>query len=158
MRHTDQRDFMISLARNAVSTVAPEELPFFEAASEAYFRDPERALAADRGRDEILGSGIDTVVALVSPVALAVAAAVYKQLTDQVGAAVVRGGGRLVRRIFRRRGRQTEPAAQLPATLSEDDLKRVAQVVRERALALGLTGSRVDALVDAVLASLTNDE
>lgn len=158
MRYTDERDFVISLARDAVSAVAPEELSFFAATSEAYFRDPERVLAGDRGHEKILGSGIDTVVALVSPVALAVAAAVYKQLTDRVGAAVVRGGDRLVRRVFRRRGRLTEPAAQLPATLGEEERKRVAQVVRERAQALGLASSKVDMLVDSVLASLTNDE
>jgi hypothetical protein len=34
----------------------------------------------------------------------------------------------------------------------------VARVVRERAQALGLTGAKVDALVDSVLASLTDDE
>lgn len=158
MRDTNQRDFVTSLARDAVSAVAPEEMPFFAATSEAYFRDPGRVLAGDRGGDEVLGSGIDTVVALVSPVALAVASAVYQQLTDKAGAAVVRGGGKLVRRVFRRRRGSLEPAAQLPATLSEEERERVAHVVRERAQALGLTGSKVDALVDSVLASLTNDE
>ncbi|SDN68761.1 hypothetical protein [Allokutzneria albata] len=69
--------FVTTLARNVVAARAPEELPFFAAACAAYFRNPRRALAGRTRSDEVLGAGVDKKVALLSPVALAVAEAVH---------------------------------------------------------------------------------
>ncbi|MCP3801358.1 hypothetical protein NLX83_19025 [Allokutzneria sp. A3M-2-11 16] len=91
-------DEVTTLARGVVEACAPEELPFFAAASAAYFRDPRRALAGRKRSDEVLGSGLDTAVALLSPVALAVAAAVYEagaRDEDDVRAVVARRAAEL---------------------------------------------------------------
>ncbi|MDP9643228.1 hypothetical protein J2S53_003173 [Actinopolyspora lacussalsi] len=167
----------MTTARRVVESLAPEELPFFEAASEEFLRDPERATAIRRRGDEALGSGIDTVVALLSPAALAVAAAIYDQLVDRAGDAVVRGGDRVLSRIrarFRRRaevesddgtvaeGSTTEPATAESLTaesltagpLTDEQRERVREVAEARARALGLSEDRVRLLVGAIVDSL----
>ncbi|WP_143013160.1 hypothetical protein [Actinopolyspora mzabensis] len=172
----------MTTARRVVESLAPEELSFFEAASEEFLRDPERATAVRRRGDEALGSGIDTVVALLSPAALAVAAAVYDQLVGRAGDAVVRGGDRVLSRLrarFRRRaevehedgdaaeGSTTEPvtaesataesatAESLPAgPLTDEQRARVREVAEARARALGLAEDRVRLLVGAIMDSL----
>jgi hypothetical protein len=152
-----------ALARRAVAEVAPDELPFFAATSDAYFRDPHGALTGGRRPTETLGSGFDIVVALASPVALAVATSVYQALTDKAGEAVVRGGGRLARRLWarlRRRDAQAPPAPD-PAiirALTPDQRARLRRVAEERARALDLTEDKVQLLVSAIMDGLDGDE
>lgn len=121
----DRGDFVHTVARGVVAAVAPDELALFEPVSRAYLRDPER-VPARRGRPgEVLGSGIDVAVELVSPVALAVADATYDRLVGEAGEAAV--GGRL------------------------DELHALAG---ERASALGLPGDRAKRVADALRAHL----
>ncbi|MGJ7907897.1 hypothetical protein ACOQFL_15615 [Actinopolyspora sp. H202] len=161
----------MTTARRVVESLAPEELPAFAATSEAFLRDPDRVTAVRRRGDEALGSGIDTVVALLSPAALAVAAAVYDQLVGRAGDAVVRGGDRVLSRLrarFRRRAElESEDGAaaeestveSLPAgPLTEEQRARVREVAEARARALGLAEDRVRLLVGAIMDSLDRDE
>lgn len=156
MDRSEQRDFVRSLARHVVDTMAPEELAFFAAASDSYFRDSAHALADRRRSDEVLGSGFEVAVTLITPVALAVAAAIYQQLTDKAGAAVARRGLRLIARI-RRRGNETKPPAAV-APLTEEQRAEVRRIAEERARALGLPEDRVQLLVGAILDGLDQDE
>ena len=145
----EQREFVQLLARRAVSAIAPEELPFFAAATEAYFRDPDHSLGKPKRSDEALGSGFDVVITLLSPVALAVAGAVYQALTEKAGKEVVRRGGRLLARLLRRRrGVAAGPPITLP--LSESQRAEVRRVATERARELGLDDEQVRALVEAI--------
>ncbi|MFD7656280.1 hypothetical protein ACFV4N_20110 [Actinosynnema sp. NPDC059797] len=127
----DRGDFVHTVARGVVAAVAPDELALFEPVSRAYLRDPER-VPARRGRPgEVLGSGIDVAVELVSPVALAVADATYDRLVGETGEAAVCGsGGRL------------------------DELHALAG---ERASALGLPGDRAKRVADALRAHLERE-
>ncbi|SFE60577.1 hypothetical protein SAMN04487819_1182 [Actinopolyspora alba] len=171
MGEDERREFTVTTARRVVESLAPEELPFFEAASEEFLRDPDRATVVRRRGDEALGSGIDTVVALLSPAALAVAAAVYDQLADRAGDAVVRGGDRVLSRLrarFRRRvevesddDSETEPATAESLTagpLTDEQRERVREVAEARARALGLAEDRVQLLVGAIVDSLDRDD
>ncbi|SDP74591.1 hypothetical protein SAMN04487905_10874 [Actinopolyspora xinjiangensis] len=176
MGEDERREFTVTTARRVVESLAPEELPAFAATSEAFLRDPERLLAGRRCGDEALGSGIDTVVALLSPAALAVAAAVYDQLVDRAGDAVVRGGDRVLSRLrarFRRRSAvegdedsATEPETAEPETagslttgpLTDEQRERVREVAEARARALGLTEDRVRLLVGAIVDSLDRED
>ncbi len=156
MDRSEQRDFVYSLARLAVSSVAPDELPFFAATSESYFRDPDHALADRHRSDQVLGSGFDIVVTLISPVALAVAAGVYQLLTEKAGEALARKGLRLLGRL-RRNGKESETrSVSLP--LTDEQRVEVRRVAEERARALGLTEDQVRLLVGAILAGLDQGE
>jgi hypothetical protein len=153
---SEQRDFVYSLARHAVGSVAPEELAFFAATSESYFRDPDHALADRHRSDQVLGSGFDIVVTLISPVALAVAAGVYQLLTEKAGEAVARKGLRLLGRL-RRNGKEAE-ARPVSLPLTDEQRVEVRRVAEERARALGLTEDQVRLLVGAILDGLDRRE
>ena len=154
MKRLEQRDFVQSVARRAVTSMAPEELPFFAAASDAYLRDPDHSLAKPRRSDEALGSGFDVVITLISPVALAVAGAVYQALTEKAGDAVVRRGGRLLSRLIRRK----RVAAPVLLPLSESQRAEVRRVAEQRARELGLDDEQVRSLVDAIDDGLGDDD
>lgn len=176
MGEDERREFTVTAARRVVESLAPEELPAFAATSEAFLRDPDRVLAGRRRGDEALGSGIDAVVALLSPAALAVAAAVYDQLVGRAGDAVVRGGDRVLSRLrdrFRRRtelesddGSASEESTAEPVAaeslttgaLTDEQRERVRGVAEARARALGLAEDRVQLLVGAIVDSLDRDE
>lgn len=145
-------EFIAATARSAVATVAPQELPFFPATCAAYLRDPERALAGRRRRDETLGSGVDTIVELVSPVALAVAAAVYQQLVDRAGEQMTRGAGRLFARLRRKAIDTSRPVPSAP--LSDEQRAELRRVAEARARALGLDDEQVQLLVGAIMDGL----
>jgi len=149
---SEQRNFVHSLARHAVRDIAPDELPFFAAASESYFRDPDHALADRRRTDQVLGSGFDIVVTLISPVALAVAAGVYQQLTEKAGEAVARKGLRLIARI--RRSAKESEATPVSLPLTDEQRVEVRRVAEERARALGLDDDQVRLLVGAIMDGL----
>ena len=60
------------LSRDVVAALAPAELPLFNTVSREYAKDPERALKAAAGREEILGFGVE-VGLLLTPVVISIA-------------------------------------------------------------------------------------
>lgn len=149
------------MARHAVGELAPAELPFFTATSDAYFQDPHRALTGGRRTDDVLGSGFDVVVTLISPVALAVAAAVYEKLTEEVGGTVVRGGKRLGQRLWRRlrrRAPEPGPPPRISRPLTAEQRAALRAVAQARARALGLPEEKVQLLVGAILDGVDRDD
>ncbi|WP_157440131.1 hypothetical protein [Actinokineospora inagensis] len=138
----DHEDFVVSTARAVVTAVAPDELALFGPISAAYSRAPEK-VAARRGRPgEVLGSGIDVVVALVSPVALAVATATYNRLVDRAGDAVVDAGGKLWKRARDR----ARPAVEI----TDGQLAELHRMAHEKALELGLSEEQATRVADAL--------
>jgi len=122
-----------------VTKLAPDELIFFDAASEAFFHDQDKKdRAAGPGRDP-LAFGLDEIVNLVTPVALAVSAAVMSELTKRTATAVVdrgkRGAGWL-----RGKRKKAEPAPldAAPVVLAPRELSRIRDVAGDKARALGL--------------------
>jgi hypothetical protein len=84
----DERTSLI--AKRVVARLAPEELIFFDAASEAFRRNGQKV----RPGGDPLGFGLTEVVALVTPVALAVSAAVVDDLVGRTATAAVDRGRR----------------------------------------------------------------
>jgi hypothetical protein len=111
------------LARRVVAGVAPEELPFFDPASDQFFRDRRRRRWR-RGDDRVLGYGRGNVIALVTPAALLVASTIVQRLVDRTGDAVIdrssKLGGRLLRRAAGRwRAHRSPTAAGVPAAATD---------------------------------------
>ncbi|HXM56012.1 MAG TPA: hypothetical protein VOB72_11535 [Candidatus Dormibacteraeota bacterium] len=139
MSDATDRDRIVELARTVVTELAPEELPIFDPVSERCVRDPERGLAVGRSRDDILGFGVDVAVPLLTPVAVAVAAEVVREVAMRTAGAL------------RRRARPAEaPAPRLtPAQLAE-----IHAIALGKARAARLGEARAAALADAVVAAL----
>ena len=79
-----EADLAAELARDFVSKEAPYELPLFEATSEEFRRNPDRALAGDEAKDEMLGFGVDMALTVLTPIALVVAKDVVMFVTAEV--------------------------------------------------------------------------
>jgi hypothetical protein len=132
-------EFVVEVARSVVAKLAPDESPLVDVVGQAYLRDPKKVLDQGGRRAPGLGSGIDTVVAMLTPVALAVGASVYQHLVDKAGGAVVDGGGKLLRKVFRR-------------DRAEADV--VWRLVKARAVELGRSEAEAERIADALIAEL----
>ncbi|RLK58033.1 hypothetical protein [Actinokineospora cianjurensis] len=146
------------IARAIVGKLAPEELVFFEPASEAYFRDRDRDPdgTGGRARRDPLAFGVTEVVALVTPVALVVSAAIADEVVGRTATAVVdRGvrGARWLRHKVRGGNRPELPAR---VEFDEHELARIRASAAEKARAMGLAEEQVSLFVDALIGGLTD--
>jgi hypothetical protein len=153
-------------AREIVARAAPQEMPLFRATSEAYFADPEKALAENKPKDEMLGFGIEAAALLLTPVIIDVVRRVAIALVNSAGDAVEKEGseavGGFVHKLFQRGKGKGEAAAEGEATddvpdLSEEQLKEVREIAYSRALELDVPEDRAGLLADAVVGSLATD-
>ena len=148
-------DLVAELARATVERAAPEELPLFAPMSEAYLADPT-ALEPGKGRDEMLGFGVEAAAMLVTPVALQVARDVLGFLHEQLRErAREQGEGAIDRIIARLVGKKDETAAAEPAAeLTDAQLEQVRALAFEKARSLKLSDSRAELLADSLVGSL----
>ena len=159
----DEQDLVAALARDAVASTAPEELPLFRRTSEAYFEDPSGVLAKAESKDEALGFGVEAALVLVTPAALAVATSVVQYLSNEVGGALKEEVGPrikdLVEGLFRRgedatKGEDTKDSEDPePPELTKEQLDEVYRVANTVARRL-LPADRASTLADAVVGRL----
>lgn len=124
--------FVVDFGRDIVTELAPDELSVFDAMGAAFLRNPRRVLSGRAQPGAVLGSGIETVVLAISPVALAVATAVYQKLVDETAAATVKQAMKVAGRLGR--AKRDEP---LPEITPE---RRDAAADGTRTLVENLTG------------------
>jgi hypothetical protein len=148
-------DLVAELARATVERAAPEELPLFGPMSEAYRSDPQ-ALEPGKGRDELLGFGVEAAAVLITPVALQVARDVLGFLHDQLRErAREQGEGAIDRLVARLVGKKDDAAAAEPVPeLTDAQLEQVRSLAVEKARALRLSDSRAELLADSLVGSL----
>jgi hypothetical protein len=157
-------ELVAALARRAVASAAPGELPLFRATSRAYFEDPASLLTARAGADDMLGFGPGEAALLLTPVALDVARRVVDFVLDHVrataeaeaGAAVEGATARLLHRVGV--GDGPEPAAQAapePPLLSPEQLREVRRVALEKARQMQLPEATADLLADSLVGGLS---
>lgn len=145
------------LARDQVARIAPQELPLFRYISQEYFRDPDQALGARTGRDEMLSFGIEIAASFLTPIILSVLSQVVRFLAEQVMKSVEAESSSLidayVKRMFKafRAGDQDEG---LPPPLTLLQLAEVRTVVLDRCRALHLADDQAALLADSIVGSL----
>lgn len=164
-------ELVVALARATVERAAPEELPIFPAASEAYLerRDPSKQT---RG-DPMLGFGVDAAVVLLTPVALTVAKDVLGflrvQLKKQADEHADEAFDWLVKKLLRRGDDgKAEPGAPPapppeggaptpepePPELTDEQLEEVRALAIEKAKQLKLPKNKAELLADSLVGSL----
>lgn len=148
-------DLVAELARATVARAAPEELPLFAPMSEAYLADPN-ALDQAKGRDEMLGFGVEAAAMLVTPIALQVARDVLGFLHEQLRErAREQGEGAIDRIIARLVGSDKgEVANEAVPDLTDAQLEQVRAIAFEKARSLKLSDSRAELLADSLVGSL----
>ncbi|BCJ76843.1 hypothetical protein CS0771_63870 [Catellatospora sp. IY07-71] len=137
------------LARWVAAQVAPEEDELFTVLDAAYRKDPALLSGRGSGDDEMLGFGVETVAALMTPVVLAAVTEVMRYLTEQYGTT-------LRARLSLRRTRRE---AAEPATPAIDDaqLAHVRSIVLDKCTQAGIDEGRSRLLADSVAGALRND-
>jgi hypothetical protein len=150
------------VARDLVARVAPQEMPLFRATSEAYFADPEKALAENKPKDEMLGFGVEAAALLLTPVIIDVVRRVAIALVNSAGDAVEKEGseavGGFVHKLFHRgKGKDGGEAKADVPDLSHEQLQEVREIAYSRALELDVPEDRAGLLADAVVGSLATD-
>ncbi|GAA1623899.1 hypothetical protein ACFQY4_14995 [Catellatospora bangladeshensis] len=138
------------LARLVAAQVAPEEDELFTVLDAAYRKDPARLTAGGSGDDEMLGFGVETMAALMTPVVLAVVTEVMRYLTEQYGTSL---RSRLSLRRARRDAAATEPAT--PA-IDDAQLAHVRSIVLDKCTQAGIDEGRSRLLADSVAGALRN--
>ncbi len=127
---TTAQEFVLDLAREIVGEVAPAELPGFAVLGEGFLRDPGRVLNSRVRSGATLGSGIDTQILVVTPIALAAATVVYEHLLGEAAGYALRRVARAVKGLRR--------AKPVPGEITDE--ARDAAVAGTRALVREQTG------------------
>src|SRR5215467_2041622 len=65
-----QEQAIADVARHVVADVVPEELPLFRPLSQAYFKNPQKALKSKGGADQMLGFGATAAATMMTPLIL----------------------------------------------------------------------------------------
>lgn len=149
-----EADLISDAAHLVVRRVAPDEEEIFALVGEAFRRDPERLLKTRGRADEMLGFGIDTTIALITPVVLAAVAEVVKYLAMEAAAAVDTRSR--LRRLLNRKEKPAVVAAPAPVTLDETQRARVREIVLDKCRQAGVAADRADLVADAVVGVLSS--
>jgi hypothetical protein len=150
-------ELVSEVARGILADVAPDELPMFGMASEAFLKDPSRA--AGRGNDdEMLGFG-GGELELLTPVVLTVTSGVVSFLvTTLLTAAKAESQAIIqqrVRQLFKRFG-SGDPSQPKPAglALTREQLVEVRRVAFEIATRTGVTAAQAALVADSTVGQL----
>ena len=91
MTDLTQNELVSEIARDVVTQIASQELPIFQAVSEAYFANPGNALKGLKSEDRVLGFGLDPTAVLLTPVVLHVLSEIFQFLVPIAKKAVEDG-------------------------------------------------------------------
>lgn len=123
--------FTDDLARDLVAELAPDELPVFELVRAGFEQDPARMLGRGDRPGSVLGSGFETVLLVVTPVALAVAAAVQQHLIDRAAGFTVDAAVRAAKKGWRSRRGSPPPPPEITDSMRDEVTSGTRQLVEE---------------------------
>lgn len=129
----DQQQAVADLARQVVAEMAPDELPMYRPLSQAYFKNPEKAVKGGGGKDQMLGFGAMEAMAVMQTIPILDAThAVVHEMLIMVGTHV---GFLVLRAAMRGEKAGEEVARELTPThvarLRQVALKHLDQIERE---------------------------
>jgi len=151
-----QNQLITDFSRDLLVQLSPQELPSFRATSEAYFKNPEKTLASQGGKDEMLGFGTAEAVTLLAPVILAVSTEVVNFLSEEVQKSFKEESSGLVSEMVKKLFTKfrSEEAEKEPPPLTVEQLTQVREIALKKARLLKLSEARAKLLADAVVGSL----
>ncbi|MFC4063678.1 hypothetical protein [Actinoplanes subglobosus] len=123
--------FTDELARGLVAEISPAELPVFELVRAGFEEDPARMLGRGDRPGSVLGSGFETVLLVVTPVALAVAVAVQQQLIDRAAGFTVDAVIRAAKKGWRSRRGSPQPSPEITDSMRDEAAAGTRQLVEE---------------------------
>lgn len=166
-----ENKLITDISRRVVIDVAPLEKRSFNAISEAYFKNPEKALKGEGAKDELMGvGGVGELIILLTPIILEVVKEVLKDLLkDSVKAPIQKHGSTLLEKIRIFVGKLFGTIASQPAQpqylqlliplkdknlLSKDQMKHIHKRAYESSLKLGVDANKATQIADSIISSL----
>jgi hypothetical protein len=158
MSHSASDDLVIELARAVVMQLAPEEAPWFAAASQAFVQDPKRLRGGHTPHDPMIGFGAGEAVTLLTPAALAMAGAAVQFVLSETTKATQAESTSAIQAAVRRIFKFLQPAppkdkGQIPA-LTRAQLEQVRAVALQQARRMKLSDARAKTMADAIAGKL----
>jgi hypothetical protein len=170
MINPKEKQLITELSRRVVIKVAPEEQLTFNVVSQAYFKNPEKTLKGEGGKDDLLGFGVEEFALILTPIILEVVKEVLKELLkDSIKDTITKKSPtlleklkRFLRRLFRVNSPQLEQTLYVQTllplsrdnTLSKEQLIQVHKHAYETARELGVDAKKATLIADSVVASL----
>ena len=158
MAEITEEQLLSEVGRDLIADLAPQELPLFRANSEAYFKNPEKALQGQIGKDEMLGFGAGDAVVLLTPIVLAILNEVVKFVIDELKKSVQNESAawiqQTVKALFKKLPQVEKDDKKKPPALTTDQLAQVRTIAFDKARQLKLPAQRAALLADAVVGSL----
>lgn len=158
MTSTSTNDLVITVARDLVTQLAPQELPLFRSASQQFRQHPERLLAGPQANDDPVGFGVGEAAALLTPAALAAMSSVISYLIEEISKVVIDKSATLlldrVRQLLQKPEAAPQHHAQQLPLLTPAQLAQVREIARKQALVSRLSPARANALADAIVGKL----
>jgi hypothetical protein len=146
------------LAKDILVDLAPQEKALFKPISEAYFKDPENVLAAQQGKDELLGFGAAEAATLITPIVLAVSTEVIQFLFEEARKALQSESSTLISQTvkswFGKLQPNQEQKTPTPAPLTPEQLEQVRKIAIKKARQLKLSEKNTKLLADAIVGGL----
>jgi hypothetical protein len=149
-------ELLSEVARGVLAEVAPDELPMFGLASDAFLKDPSRA-AGGGNDDEMLGFG-GGELELLTPVVLTVTSGVISFLVTTVLTAAKAESQTIiqarVRQLFKRFGSGDSQPKPAGLGLTREQLVEVRRVAFEIASRTGVTAAQAALVADSTVGQL----
>jgi DNA replicative helicase MCM subunit Mcm2 (Cdc46/Mcm family) len=146
-------------AKDILGELAPQEKALFKPISEAYFKNPEKVLAAQQGKDELLGFGAAEAAALITPIVLAVSTEVVQFLFQEARKAVQSESSSLINETVKSwfgklQPEEKEKTSPPPPPLTPEQLEQVRKIAIKKARLLKLSETNTKLLADAIVGGL----
>jgi hypothetical protein len=146
-----QSQLVTDIARDLIAQTAPQELPLFQATSEAYFKNPDK-MKDQAGKEETLSFDVGTVsVILVSPIILIIVDEVVEVIIGKVA------DSGIIRKILKKLGliKEKEKKVTLPLSLTHEQMQKIYAIAVETALQYKLPKSQAEQLAESLISRLT---
>ncbi len=158
MTYSDQNQLIADLARDIVAQTAPQELPLFRTMSAAYFKNPDKVLKGQPGKDEMLGFGVAETVVMLTPSVLAVMSQVVRFVMAEVQKSVATNTAEVIDDLVTHMFKKFRPAGEqdqknVPA-LTAGQLAQVRNLAYQEAHKLALPDAQASLLADSIVGSL----
>ncbi len=156
MEDSANNQLVTQVAKDLLSQVAPQEMPLFRSISASYFKNPEKTLADQKAKDELLGFGAAEAVTLFTPVVLAMSSDVIKFLFAEAQKAMKSESTSLINDTVKSwfsKVHGTEDKKS-PPPLTAEQLEQVRKIAIKKAGQLKLSKENTQLLADAIVGSL----
>ena len=156
MTEAVENQLIADVAREQVAQMAPQELPLYRVTSEAYFKNPNKALGGQANKDEKLGFGTGAELAFLTPVVLAVTTEVVKFIAGEIRKSVEAESSGLIREYVKRMFKKFRPEEpeKVPPPLTVEQAKQVRHLAFEKARLLNVSEAQAGLLADSLIGSL----